>query len=37
MRPTGLTVKPLSSFGEDARGELYVVARSGRLYRLVER
>jgi glucose/arabinose dehydrogenase len=37
MRPTGLTVKLLSSFGEDARGELYVVARNGRLYRLVER
>jgi glucose/arabinose dehydrogenase len=37
MRLTGLRVKLLASFGEDARGELYVVARSGRLYRLVER
>jgi glucose/arabinose dehydrogenase len=37
MRPTGLRVKLLSSFGEDARGELYVIARTGRVYRLVER
>jgi glucose/arabinose dehydrogenase len=37
MRPTGLRVKLLSSFGEDAGGELYVVSRPGRLYRLTER
>lgn len=27
---------PISSFGEDARGELYVVAHNGRIYRLVK-
>jgi glucose/arabinose dehydrogenase len=37
MRPTGLRVRLLSSFGEDARGELYVVSRRGFLYRLTER
>jgi glucose/arabinose dehydrogenase len=37
MRLTGLRVKLLSSFGEDARGELYVVSRPGRLYRLTQR
>jgi glucose/arabinose dehydrogenase len=37
MRPTGLKVRQLSSFGEDARGELYVVSRRGRVYRLTER
>jgi glucose/arabinose dehydrogenase len=36
MRLTGLRVKLLSSFGEDARGELYLVSRRGRLYRLIE-
>jgi glucose/arabinose dehydrogenase len=37
MRPTGLRVRLLSSFGEDALGELYVVSRRGGLYRLIER
>jgi glucose/arabinose dehydrogenase len=37
MRPTGLRVRFLSSFGEDARGELYVVSRRGLLYRLTQR
>ena len=27
---------PISSFGEDARGELYVIAHNGRVYRLVK-
>jgi glucose/arabinose dehydrogenase len=37
MRPTGLRVRGLTSFGEDARGELYLVLRHGRLYRLTQR
>lgn len=37
MRLTGLRVRLLTSFGEDARGELYVVSRRGRLYRLSQR
>jgi glucose/arabinose dehydrogenase len=37
MRPTGLKVELLTSFGEDAHGELYVVSRRGRLYRLSQR
>jgi hypothetical protein len=37
MRPTGMKVRLLSSFGEDARGELYVVSRRGHLYRLTQR
>jgi glucose/arabinose dehydrogenase len=31
------TVPQLSSFGEDARGELYAVALTGRLYRIIGR
>jgi glucose/arabinose dehydrogenase len=37
MRQTGLRVRLLTSFGEDARGELYLVSRRGHLYRLSER
>jgi glucose/arabinose dehydrogenase len=37
MRLTGLRVRLLSSFGEDARGELYLVSRRGHLYRLTGR
>jgi glucose/arabinose dehydrogenase len=37
MRPTGLRVRLLTSFGEDARGELYLVSHKGNLYRLTER
>jgi hypothetical protein len=37
MRLTGLRVRLLTSFGEDARGELYLVSRRGHLYRLSQR
>jgi glucose/arabinose dehydrogenase len=37
MRLTGLKVRLLTSFGEDARGELYLVSRRGHLYRLSQR
>lgn len=35
VRPGSQRLEELSSFGEDARGELYAVTLSGRLYRLV--
>ncbi len=34
VRREAITVPGLSSFGEDARGELYAVSLSGRLYRI---
>jgi glucose/arabinose dehydrogenase len=34
VRREAITVPELSSFGEDARGELYAVTLSGRLYRI---
>jgi glucose/arabinose dehydrogenase len=37
IRPTGLRVRGLTSFGEDARGELYLVSHHGRVYRLTQR
>jgi glucose/arabinose dehydrogenase len=37
LRPTGMRVRLLTSFGEDARGELYLVNRRGHLYRLSDR
>jgi glucose/arabinose dehydrogenase len=36
-RPLGLTVSTPSSFGEDARGRIYVVSLEGSVYRLVPR
>jgi hypothetical protein len=33
----GLTVSELTSFGEDATGELYVVSGTGKVYRIVPR
>ena len=35
VRPERQRLPELSSFGEDARGELYAVTLTGRLYRLV--
>ena len=35
VRQESQRLSDLSSFGEDARGELYAVTLSGRLYRLV--
>jgi glucose/arabinose dehydrogenase len=37
LRATGLQVSALSSFGEDARGHIYVVSLDGPVYRLAER
>jgi glucose/arabinose dehydrogenase len=37
MQLTGLRVRLLTSFGEDAEGELYAVSRRGHLYRLTQR
>jgi glucose/arabinose dehydrogenase len=34
LRPTGLKVESPSSFGEDARGRVYVASLGGRVYRL---
>jgi hypothetical protein len=34
-RDLGPVVQSLSSFGEDADGELYVLSLSGQIYRLV--
>ena len=35
--PTGLRADELDSFGEDARGHIYVVSRRGPVYRIVSR
>jgi hypothetical protein len=37
VRDTGIHVDALSSFGEDARGRVYVISLSGGVYRLVAR
>jgi glucose/arabinose dehydrogenase len=37
VRPTGLRVASVSSFGEDARGRAYVVSLDGPVYRLAAR
>ena len=37
VRATSLSVDSLSSFGEDARGRVYAMSLSGRVYRLVAR
>ena len=37
LRPAGLRLELITSFGEDARGELYLVSRAGRIYRLTAR
>ncbi|MGI8624438.1 MAG: PQQ-dependent sugar dehydrogenase [Solirubrobacteraceae bacterium] len=37
LRPTGLKVDGLSSFGQDARGRVYAVSVSGPVYRLAAR
>ena len=35
LRREGVRIPGLSSFGEDARGELYATSLEGRVYRLV--
>jgi glucose/arabinose dehydrogenase len=37
LRPTGLQVSATSSFGEDARGHVYVVSLDGPVYRIAQR
>ena len=37
IRPTSMSVRSLSSFGEDARGRVYAVSLAGPVYRLVPR
>ncbi len=37
LRATGLQVSAMSSFGEDARGRIYVVSLDGTVYRIVQR
>ena len=32
---TGVTVNQVASFGEDARGEIYIVSQSGRIFKIV--
>jgi hypothetical protein len=37
LRDTGLRVPALSSFGQDARGRIYVASLDGEVYRLAQR